>query len=33
LHYLHKNNDEYAIYACGNRLVLYDLQTNRVLID
>jgi len=33
LHYHHQGIDEYAVFACGNRLILFDFTLNETIID
>jgi hypothetical protein len=33
LHYQHQGTEEYAVFSCGNRLILFDYTLNQTLID
>ena len=29
----HSGKEDLVLYSCGNRLIMYDLDTNRILLD
>ena len=33
LHYHHEGVDEYAVFTCGNRLIMFDFTLNETVID